>query len=81
MNTAYENLIRQIAGARLTWNNAPDTFDIKEAIVRDEQRQRLQREIAALEKKVQNEKQFNRQVALKDKLKRPHVELGGIANG
>jgi hypothetical protein len=78
MDTLYENLIRQVAGDRLAPDDTPDTFDIKEAIDRDEQRQKLQREIAVLEKKVQNEKQFNRQVALNAELKRLRAELEGL---
>jgi len=77
MDTLYESLIRQIAGDRLAPDDTPDTYDIKEAIDRDEQRQRLQREIAALEKKVQNEKQFNRQVELNEELKQLRTEWEG----
>jgi hypothetical protein len=69
MDTAYESLIRQVAGDRLAPDDTPDTYDIKEAIDREEQRRRLQREIDALLKKVQGEKQFNRQVALNAELK------------
>jgi hypothetical protein len=71
MDDAYESFIRQIADDRL----APDACDIKEAIGRDERRQKLRREIAALTKKVQGEKQFNRQVALNAELKRLRAEL------
>jgi hypothetical protein len=75
MDTLYESLIRQVAGDRLALDGTPDTYDIKAAITRDEQRQRLQREIDALTKKVQSEKQFNRQVALNAELKRYLIEL------
>jgi hypothetical protein len=78
MDTLYESLIRQVAGDRLAPDDTPDTYDIKEAIDRDEKRQRLQKEINALAKKVQGEKQFNRQVALNDRLKQLRAELEGI---
>jgi hypothetical protein len=78
MDTLYESLIRQIAGDRLAPDTTPDVFDIREAIERDERRQKLQKEIGALTKKVQNEKQFNRQVALNEELKRKQAEMEEI---
>lgn len=73
MDALYENLIRQVAGDRLAGES--DAYDIQESIQRDKRRQRLQREIEALAKKVQSEKQFNRQVALNAELKRLRREL------
>ena len=78
MDTVYENFIRQIAGDRLTSDDMPDAYDIKVAIERDEQRQKFQREIDALEKKVLSEKQFNRQVTLNDKLKQLRAEYKAL---
>jgi hypothetical protein len=75
MDTVYESLIRQVAGGRLSPDSASEEFDIKEAVSRDEQRQRLQREIAALENRVRREKQFNRQVELNGELKKLKEEL------
>jgi hypothetical protein len=71
MDKVYENLIRQVAGERL------DDTDgrIKEAVGRDERRRKLAKEIAALEKKVNSEKQFNRQVELNEELKALKEEL------
>lgn len=71
MDKVYENLIRQVAGERLDDTGG----DIKEDVSRDEQRQKLMKKIAALEKKVKREKQFNRQVELNAELKRLNVEL------
>jgi hypothetical protein len=79
MDTVYEGLIRQIAGDRLVPDDTPDVYDIKGAIDRDVQRQKLEKEISALAKKVQGEKQFNRQVALNEELKRLRAELEGLA--
>ena len=70
LDAVYENLVRQIAGGRLGAAGA-----IAEAVERDRQRQKLEREIAALEKKVLREKQFNRQVELNGELKRLRAEL------
>lgn len=73
LDAVYENLVRQIAGGRLDAEG-----DITEAVERDRQRQKLEREIAALEKKVQREKQFNKQVELNWQLKRLRAELEGL---
>jgi hypothetical protein len=78
MDTVYESLIRQVAGSRLLPDPASEAFDIKEAVSRDEQRQRIQREIAALENKVQREKQFNRQVELNGELRKLQGEMEEI---
>jgi len=40
-------------------------------------RQKLLGEVAALEKKVRDEKQFNKQVELNDKLKTAETKIGG----
>ena len=77
MDTAYESFIRQIAGERLEGDVRATGYDVKEAIDRDLQRQKLQCEIAALEKKIQTEKQFNRQVELNEELKRLQAVEGG----
>ena len=49
--------------------------DISEAVDRDKQRQKLERDITALEKKILREKQFNKQVGLNSELKRMKKEL------
>ena len=69
LDTVYENLARQISGGRL----GPDG-DIAEAVECDKIRQKLEREIEALEKKLLREKQFNRQVEINGKLKRLRAE-------
>lgn len=75
MDTVYDSLLRQIAGERLE-NKAGG--DLKGEIARDERRQKLQKEVAALENKVRREKQFNMQVALNGELKRLKKELEGL---
>ncbi|NLH02498.1 MAG: DUF4391 domain-containing protein [Clostridiales bacterium] len=70
LDAVYENLARQIAGGRLDTDG-----DIAKAVERDKQRQKLERDIAALEKKILREKQFNKQVELNSELKRLRKEL------
>ena len=65
LDAVYENLVRQISGGRLGTEG-----DIEEAVDRDKKRQKLERDIAALEKKLLREKQFNKQVELNGELKR-----------
>ncbi|MBS4006953.1 MAG: DUF4391 domain-containing protein [Clostridium sp.] len=66
MDAVYEGFIRQIAKESLEGTLGGD---IKDAVALDKRRQKLQREIAVLEKKVRGEKQFNRQVELNSQLK------------
>ena len=70
LDAVYENLARQIAGGRLDAGG-----NIAEAVEIDKRRRKLEREIAALEKKMASEKQFNRQVELNGELKRLRAEL------
>jgi len=70
LDAVYENLARQISGGRLGTEG-----DIEEAVDRDKQRQRLEHDIAALEKKLLREKQFNKQVELNGELKRLKKEM------
>ena len=70
LDAVYENLTRQIAGGRLNAGG-----NIAEAVEIDKRRQKLEREIAALEKKVACEKQFNRRVEMNGELKRLKKEL------
>lgn len=73
LDAVYENLARQISGGRLG-----AIGDIAEAVDRDKQRQKLERDITALEKKLLREKQFNKQVELNGELKRLKKELEGL---
>ena len=70
LDAVYENLVRQIADGRLGTEG-----NIADAVERDRRRQKLERDIAALEKKMLREKQFNRQVELNGELKRLRKEL------
>jgi len=70
LDAVYENLARQISGGRLGTDG-----DIEEAVDRDKKRQKLERDIVTLEKKLLREKQFNKQVELNGELKRLKDEL------
>ena len=73
LDAVYENLARNISGGRLGADG-----DIEEAVDRDKRKQKLERDIAALEKKLLREKQFNKQVELNGELKRLRNELEGL---
>lgn len=73
LDTIYQNLARQIADGRLD-----GVEDLVEAVERDKRRQRLEREIAALEKKIMREKQFNKQVEMSGELKALRAEFEGF---
>lgn len=67
MDAVYENLVRQIAGEILQTN-----FNerLKDSVERDEERRRLEKQIAALEGKIRKEKQLNRRMEMNAELKR-----------
>jgi len=71
MDKVYENLIRQVAGERL--DDADD--NIKEAVQRDDGRQKLIKEIAAIEKKAMTERQPRRKWDLAEKVSKLKKEL------
>lgn len=64
MEAAYEGFVRQIAGEQLACGGR-----LKEDVERAQQRVRLEKQIVALEKRIANEKQFNRQVEMNLELK------------
>lgn len=70
LDVVYENLVRQITNGRLGVDG-----DISEAVSRDKKRQKLERDISTLEKKVLQEKQFKRQVELNSELMRLRAEI------
>ena len=64
MEAAYEGFVRQIAGERLASGGR-----LKEDVERAQQRLKLEKQVAALEKRIANEKQFNRQVEMNGELR------------
>ena len=72
MDKVYENFVRQIAGDKLL--TAGDET-LKASVERDERRQQLEKQIAALQTKMRKEKQFNKQVELNAQIKELRKEL------
>ena len=75
MDAVYESLVRQVAGERL---QAAPHESLKESVGRDEERQRLEKQIAALENAMRKEKQLNRKMELNAELKKLRKELNTI---
>ena len=78
MDSIYDSFIRQVAGERLDFNknNAVGAkSSIKDAIEHDCLRQKLIKQITALESKMNNEKQFNRKMKLNAEIKSLKQEL------
>jgi len=73
IDAVYENFVRQIAGGSLQAAEPSET--LKESVVREEQRQRLKKRIATLQKKIRKEKQLNWQMRMNAELKRLRKEL------
>ena len=74
LDNVYANLARQISGGRLGVEG-----DIADAVERDKRRQKLEREIVALEKRVNTEKQYNRRVEMNMDLKVLKNRLEGLS--
>lgn len=70
LDAVYESFARQIAGGRLGTEG-----DIEVAVDRDKLRQKLERDIATLEKKILRETQFKKQVEINGELKQLKREL------
>lgn len=72
VDKVYENFVRQIAGDVLRTERQES---LKESVERNNQRLKLQKQIAVLRKKIPEEKQLNKQVQLNAKLKKLEGEL------
>lgn len=75
IDKVYENFVRQIAGEAL---QTEKNESLKESVERDDKRQQLEKQIAALMVKVRKEKQFNKQMKLNAELKKLRKELEEI---
>ena len=74
VDKVYENFVRQIAGDALR-SEEGKTELLKESVERDNRRQELEKQVAALQTKVRREKQLNKQVQLNAELKKLKNEL------
>lgn len=72
IDKVYENFVRQIAGVKL---QSDGNESLQESVERDLRRRELEKQIIIFEQKIRREKQFNKQVALNDELKRVRKEL------
>lgn len=73
VDAVYENFVRQIAGDKLKTEAAGES--LKESVVREEQKQALQKQIATLQAKIRKEKQLNKQMQMNNELKKLKKEL------
>lgn len=80
VDKVYENFVRQIAGDALR-SEEGKTESLKESVERDNRRQELEKQIAALQTKVRREKQLNKQVQLNAELKKLKKELEVLSSG
>ena len=78
MDALYDGLIKQAAGDSLRIE-ANESVGV--AIQRTEEKEKLEKQILALEKKLYKEKQFNRQVQLNAELKALRNKLEELDNG
>lgn len=74
VDKVYENFVRQIAGDALR-SEEGKTESLKESVERDNRRQELEKQVAALQTKVRKERQLNKQVQLNAELKKLKKEL------
>lgn len=73
LDEVYENLVRQIAAQQgFSWK---DGSNIAANVVRDVTREKMAKQIAALEAKMRRERQLNRKMELSAELKRLRKEL------
>lgn len=75
MDAVYESLVRQIAGDLL---QASAGESLKESVGRDEERRRIEKQIAALENAIRKEKQLNQRMKYNTELKKLRKELEKI---
>ena len=80
VDKVYENFVRQIAGDSLR-SETGKTESLKESVERDNRRQELEKQIAALQTKVRKERQLNKQVQLNAELKKLKKELEVLSSG
>lgn len=73
LDTLYESFVRQVAGERLSVS-APDV-ELKEIVAKSKEVQKIERQIAQLETRRRNEKQFNRQMELSAEIKKLKEQL------
>ncbi len=76
LDAVYENFVRQIAGDTLAGDQAET---LKESVERSEHKAQLEKQIAALQKRIRREKQLNVQMQLNANLKELRIKLEELA--
>ncbi|MDU1027884.1 MAG: DUF4391 domain-containing protein [Clostridiales bacterium] len=77
VDEVYENFVRQIAGDALR-SETGKSESLKASVERNNRKQELEKQIAALQTKVRKEKQLNKQMQLNAELKKLKNELEKI---
>lgn len=67
MDEVYENFVRQVAGYEL--QERPQE-SLKEAVIKAEEREQIEKEIQSLRKQLVHEKQFNKKVQINNMIKK-----------
>ena len=68
LDDVYENLVRQIAGNKLQFDNP--TESLKQSVERDKEIETLKKQISILQNKIRKEKQLNKQIEMNNELKK-----------
>ena len=74
LDAVYDNFVRQIAGDKLAVESGTD---LKQAIEEFAEIEKLRKQIAVLETKLRNEKQFNKQVEINNQIKKLKMNWKG----
>lgn len=74
IDAVYDNFVRQIAGDKLAVESGTD---LKQAIEESAEIEKLRKQIAVLETKLRNEKQFNKQVEINNQIKKLKMNWKG----
>lgn len=67
LDAVYESFVRQVAGERLAEASAAES--LREAVEKADRRRKLEKQIAALEKKMLAEKQYNLKIRINEQIK------------
>lgn len=77
IDQVYDSFIRQVAGTTLVQD---EELDIRESVERTRAIEKLEKKIADLEAKKRKEKQFNKQIAINDEIKKLKIECLSLSN-
>lgn len=73
LDTLYESFVRQVAGEKLSVSTPG--VELKEVVAKSKEVQKIERQIAQLEAKQRNEKQFNKQLEIATEIKKLKGQL------